>query len=196
MARSIRLIVSLLALALTVSAAGATSPQEARRAAIVTWFEGNVVPWLGDPRLVSAIKAQNAEHADLDEAAIRDLDLEWGMQATAVEQPFVREILDREVSKFLAEKKAASGGMITEIILMDARGLNVGLSDVTSDYWQGDEAKWQKTFLVGPGSLFVDDPDKDESTQSVQVQASMTVSDPASGEAIGAITIGVNLDKL
>jgi hypothetical protein len=46
--------------------------------------------------------------------------------------------------------------MITEMFVMDAKGLNVGQSDVTSDYWQGDEAKWQKTYGAGPGVVFVD----------------------------------------
>jgi hypothetical protein len=35
----------------------------------------------------------------------------------------------------------------------------VGQSDVTSDYWQGDEGKWQKTFGTGDANaIFVDIP--------------------------------------
>jgi uncharacterized phage infection (PIP) family protein YhgE len=35
----------------------------------------------------------------------------------------------------------------------DNKGLNVGQSDVTSDYWQGDEAKWKKSYKMGAGAV-------------------------------------------
>jgi hypothetical protein len=79
---------------------------------------------------------------------------------------------------------------------MDGKGLNVGQSDITSDYWQGDEAKWRKTFLVGPEAVFVDAVEKDESTQMLQSQVSVTIKDPTSGEPIGALTLGINLNAL
>ena len=82
-----------------------------------------------------------------------------------------------------------------EIILMDDKGLNVGQNDLTSDYWQGDEAKFQKSYGAGAGAVFVDAPEKDESTQMLQSQASLTIVDE-SGKPIGAITIGVNLSEI
>lgn len=156
----------------------------------------NVEGWLTDPVVVGAIKEQNTKTAGLDAAAIDKLDKEWRAQATASDKPFVNEVLARELSKFLMEKKDGSQGMITEMFVMDAKGLNVGQSDVTSDYWQGDEAKWQKTYGAGAGVVFVDEVEEDESTQALQSQASVTISDPETGEPIGAITIGINLDML
>jgi hypothetical protein len=85
---------------------------------------------------------------------------------------------------------------VTEAFVMDAKGMNVGMCDATSDYWQGDEAKWQKTYSVGPDAVFVDDVEQDESTQKFQVQTSITVVDPASGKAIGAMTVGLDAESL
>ena len=62
---------------------------------------------------------------------------------------------------------------------------------MTSDYWQGDEAKVQKTFGAGAGAVFVDEIELDESTQTYQGQVSFALTDPASGEVIGAVTIGL-----
>ena len=76
------------------------------------------------------------------------------------------------------------------------KGLNVGQSDPTSDYWQGDEAKWKKTFKVGPNAVHVSEAEMDDSTQMLQSQASVTITDPATGKAIGAITVGINLNEL
>ena len=79
---------------------------------------------------------------------------------------------------------------------MDDKGLNVAQSSVTSDYWQGDEAKWQKTFQAGPNAYHIGDVEEDESTQMFQSQVSYAITDPASGKVIGAITVGVNVEEL
>ncbi|MGO7624082.1 hypothetical protein ACC687_38970, partial [Rhizobium ruizarguesonis] len=57
--------------------------------------------------------------------------------------------------------KEASGGKITEIFVMGAKGLNVGQSDTTSDYCQGDEANFQKSFGAGKDAVFDADTDGD-----------------------------------
>jgi hypothetical protein len=84
----------------------------------------------------------------------------------------------------------------TEIFVMDNKGLNVGQSDITSDYWQGDEAKWQKTYSVGASAIHISDVAKDESTQSFQSQLSLPVVDPANNQVIGAVTIGINVEQI
>lgn len=185
----------LVASAIAFAPVSATA-EEAHVAPVKDFISSSVEGWLTDPIVIDAIKEQNAKTADLDQAAIDALDKDWRAQATASDKPMVDEVLGRALSKFLMEKKDASQGMITEMFVMDAKGLNVGQSDVTSDYWQGDEAKWQKTYSVGPGEVFVDEVEEDESTQALQSQASLTISDPATGEAIGAITVGINLDML
>ncbi|MGJ8570054.1 MAG: hypothetical protein ACSHXI_05045 [Hoeflea sp.] len=187
---------ALLAAGVLAFAPASALAEEAHVAPVKDFISQNVEGWLTDPLVISAIKEQNAKTSGLDQAAIDALDKDWRAQATASDKPFVDEVLSRALSKFLMEKKDGSQGMITEMFVMDAKGLNVGQSDVTSDYWQGDEAKWQKTYSEGPGVVFVDEVEKDESTQALQSQASVTISDPETGEAIGAITIGINLDML
>ena len=170
--------------------------EDAHVAPVKDFVSSNVEGWLADPVVIDAINEQNAKTSGLDQAAIDKMDKDWRAQATASDKPMVDEVLARALSKFLMEKKEGSEGMITEMFVMDAKGLNVGQSDVTSDYWQGDEAKWQKTYGVGAGVVFVDEVEEDESTQALQSQASVTISDPATGKPIGAITIGINLDML
>jgi len=146
------------------------------------------------PEVISAIKAQNAETAGFDEAKIIELDKKWRAETDVSDQPMIESVLGRTVSKQLADVQDASDGLFTEIFVMDAKGLNVGQSEVTSDYWQGDEAKWKETFLVGPDALHLGDVEEDASTQTFQSQVSMAVTDPDSGSVIGAITVGVNVE--
>ncbi|WP_350335224.1 PDC sensor domain-containing protein [Coralliovum pocilloporae] len=146
--------------------------------------------------VVAAIKAQNAETAGYDEAEILKLDNKWRAEADADSQPMIDGVLARPASEALAKIREDSDGLYTEIFVMDAKGLNVAQSDPTSDYWQGDEAKWQKTYQVGPDAIHLSEVEEDESTQTFQSQVSMSITDPADGSVIGAITVGVNVELL
>ena len=96
----------------------------------------------------------------------------------------------------LADARDASEGLITEAFAMDHVGLNVAVSDPTSDYWQGDEAKWRQTYKVGADAIHISDVELDESTQTYQSQVSLPVVDPDGGAPIGAVTFGINVELL
>lgn len=157
---------------------------------------GQIAEIAGSADVIAAVKAQNGETAGYDQAKIDELDKTWRAETEAVDQPMIDSVLDNPLSGYLAEVQDASDGLFTEIFVMDAKGLNVGQSDVTSDYWQGDEAKWQDTFGAGAGSVHVSELEQDDSTQLLQSQVSVTVVDPDSGDVIGAVTFGVNVENL
>ena len=155
---------------------------------------GEVKQWLESPVVWEQVKAQNSKHQGMSEAEIIGLDKQWRAETSASDQPLIRKVLATELSSYLNQVKEKSAGKYTEIFVMDAVGLNVGQSDVTSDYWQGDEAKWQKTFQAGPDSIHIGEVEMDESSQQLQVQLSLPVVE--NGTVIGAVTIGVNVDAL
>ncbi len=188
---------ALLGLMVLLTATVPTWAQEAIHVAPVRdYVEAHVRPWISDPSIISALKDQNEALSHLTFQAVMDLDRQWRAEFDSPHRPLITSVLSSPLSRFLMEKQAHSDGVITEIFVVDARGLSVGESEVSSDYWQGDEAKWQQTFLVGTGVLFIDEVQEDDSTQMLQSQASMTVSDPRTGQPIGSITVGINLDAL
>lgn len=189
-----RLVSTAIAGMLLVGGAGAQANDFAPQ--ITKELNERIKPWLGDPAVVDAIKAQNARTAALAAADIDRLDKQWRAEAKAGRGPLVDEVRGNALSTFLKARKEGSGGLYSEVFVMDAKGLNVGMSDTTSDYMQGDEGKWQKTYPVGPGAVFIDEVEFDDSSKAFQSQVSTTVVDPASGKAIGAITIGINVEKL
>lgn len=152
--------------------------------------------WMADAKVIAAINAQNQETAGYSQDQIMNLDKQWRAETSNQSRPLIDSVLKRELSEYLRAKKESAQGIVTEIFVMDAKGLNVGQSDVTSDYWQGDEAKWQETFLKGPQAIHVSEVEQDESTQAFQSQVSLPVVDPATGQVIGAVTVGVNVEQL
>lgn len=174
---------------------GLTASANEFRPEIETFMKQEVIGWLSDPAVVSAIKAQNEKHASISDGDIDTLDKTWRAEAKAGGGDLTGAVLGNDLSKFLKTKKDAAGGKIAEMFIMDNKGLNVGQSDMTSDYMQGDEGKWQKTFSKGAGAMFIDEVEFDESSKAFQSQASITIVDEA-GNPIGAITVGVNVEKL
>lgn len=165
-------------------------------AAAHSYVENTVSTWRGDPAIVDAVNAQNAVKAKLVQADIDKLDVEWRVESKTGSGPMIDAVLGKALSTCHKGLQTVSVGLITDVFVMDDKGLNVGQSDVTSDYWQGDERKWQKTFQVGPKAVFVDEVELEESSQRYQTQVSVSVVDPATGKVIGAITIGVDAEGL
>ncbi|TCP42457.1 hypothetical protein [Rhodovulum marinum] len=185
MARPIAKLTALFVLAASTAQAGEFDTQMA------AYLDSSVRGWASDPIIIQAITAQNATTASFDQAQIDGLDTSWRAQVGSSDASLIEPVITGPVADFLRANMAAAGGKITEIILMDAKGLNVAASGVTSDYWQGDEAKHADTFGVGPDAVHFGDIEFDESSQRYQAQISFTITDPASGAPIGAMTVAV-----
>ncbi len=156
----------------------------------------SIKQWVQDPKIVQAIKEQNLQHQHIEYDAIQKLDQQWRTEAQSDNKPLINKVMSTELSQHLKDIKERSNGSYTEIIIMDNKGLNVGQSDITSDYWQGDEDKWKKTYLAGPNAVDIGDIKLDESSQSFQSQISVPVIDPDTQKVIGAATVGVFVNSL
>jgi hypothetical protein len=142
-----------------------------------------------DPIIIEAVKAENAKGKSMDE--IKAMDEKW--KNTAGVADFMRSLMDSACGKHIREFQK-SQPYFSEIFVMDNQGANVAMTDKTTDYWQGDEAKFQKSFNNGAGAVFVDEVEFDESTQTYLVQVSVPVMD--GDKAIGSITFGIDVEQV
>ena len=139
-----------------------------------------------DPDIVRALKAKNASGES--EAEIQRKDKEWMANPKNTLQ---KELLGNACAQRL-RKLVEGDAIIVEAFVMDAKGALVCTTHETSDYWQGDEAKWQKTYGEGR-KVFVDTPSLDASTGTYAVQLSALVSDE--GGKIGALTLTLKVPR-
>ncbi len=151
--------------------------------------------WLQTPVVQISVESQNHRYANVNQDQIDKLDKQWRAESKEKIQPLIAAVLNNPLSTYLTQIQAASGGLLTEIFVMDDKGLNVGQSSITSDFWQGDEAKFQKTYPVGPDAVFIDEAELNEGTKTWRAQVNMTVVDE-SKKPIGAVTVEVNLTEL
>ncbi|MBK1697610.1 hypothetical protein CKO21_10170 [Rhodovibrio salinarum] len=151
--------------------------------------------WSQDPTVLITLRAWNEKHADLDQDDIDRMDQDWRKQTASDQKPLIAELLGAPLSAMLLRIQADSDGRLIETFVMDKNGLNVGQSAVTSDYWQGDEAKFQESFGRGPGAVHYGEVEVKDTGRRAQ-QVSLTIVDPRTGEPIGAITAEFDLDLI
>jgi hypothetical protein len=143
--------------------------------------------------IINAVDQQNIDNFGLTNADIDNLDQRWRQEKFRGDGSLISSKMNNDLSSFLRGIKAASGGVITEIFVMDNHGLNVGQTDGTGDYMQGDEAKWKETYPVSAMAVFIDAVEEDGGKNVSQT--SLTVARD-NGARLGAVTIGINVDAL
>jgi hypothetical protein len=194
--RTFSRLAALVAASMMIGFAAPAPAQDDYSAPLTELANGKLREIAQNPVLVSAIMAQNEQTAAYDQAKIDALDKQWRAEVDAAAKPLIDATLATDASKYLSSVQADSAGLFTEIFATDNKGLNVAQSTVTSDYWQGDEDKFSKSFGMGADAVFLGDVEQDESTQTYQSQVSITITDPATGAPIGSITAGVDLSAL
>lgn len=169
--------------------AGVTGSAEASDA-VKTFVTTTLIPLCTDPVLVAEVKAQNAKKVDL--AEIQKIDEEWknAEDELPIHVEKTSNVCAHEIRKIVAANPA-----IVEAFAMDDQGANVGQNALTSDYWQGDEAKWKNSFNGGQGGVDIGKVDFDKSTNAQLQQVSLPIIDE-NGVVVGAITYGIAVGRL
>lgn len=134
-----------------------------------------------------AVKSQNSKRVSLDK--IKQIDKEW--KGTKELTPFKRSLQGGNAG-ILLKQTVVLNAIYGELFLTDNQGANVATYPATSDYWQGDEAKFTESFKGG-GRVFVGPVEYDDSSKSVSIQISVPVFDEAN-RVIGVLVGGVILD--
>jgi hypothetical protein len=185
------LLVSLLMVGISLAAPVVIA--DSHEAKINQYIDSDIRGWLSSDELIRVVDMQNIKHLGITANEINRLDQRWRKERLRDNGALIASVMGNELSAFLRGIKAASGGVITEIFVMDNVGLNVGQTNGTGDFMQGDEAKWQKTYLISAGAVFIDAVEEEDGLNISQV--SLTVARPNNAR-LGAITIGINVDAL
>lgn len=139
-----------------------------------------------DPEIMRALRSKNNGGETAEE--IQRKDKEW----TQNPQFALRKSLTNSACGQRLRELTKADANVVEVILMDKNGANVCVSHETTDYWQGDEAKFQKTFGETK-DVFVDEARLDQSTGVYSIQISVLVRDGMA--KAGALTLGLRVNK-
>ena len=126
-----------------------------------------------------------------DADTVRQIDQQWQRQQTP--PPTVGNVLSNAASRFLRDV-AQNDTIYSELLLTDAQGRLVAASEITSDYFQGDEEWWRDAFnRRGP---HISDVSWDASARTYVIEISVPVFAPGSDEIAGVLKAATNSGEM
>jgi GAF domain-containing protein/HAMP domain-containing protein len=100
--------------------------------------------------------------------------------------PLVQEAFANQATLELREFQAAFPSNV-EVFITDVYGGLVGTTNRTSDYYQADEEWWQAAYNDGQGTVYLGEPEFDESVGALVTQIASPIRDDETGEIIGIL---------
>lgn len=145
------------------------------------------------PSIVAAVEQANVDRADWSVENISQQDKAWTEADPSIEAT-VKEIAGNEISSYLIDFRSTNPENV-EIFVTDELGLNIAMTNKTSDFLQADEAWWISTFANGHGFNYLGSVEYDESSDVYAMKIGVPVIDPDTHEAIGVLrgTLDISL---
>lgn len=154
------------------------------------YVTGKLLALTDNAVFVQTVEAQNAKKMSLSE--IQATDKKW--IAAEQELPIQKETRSNTCAEELIKQLKARPA-VAEAFVMDDQGAVVCENNLTSDYWQGDEAKWKNSYKGGKGGVDAGKVKFDKSANSNLQQVSLPII-AKGGKVIGAVTFGLLVDQL
>jgi hypothetical protein len=136
------------------------------------------------PEIRRAAAAANAQ--PFDAARAKETDAKW--RGDAAGTAAAAGVLATPAAQFLADL-VSHDSVYREILVTDLHGRLVAASNLTSDYFQGDEDWWIRSVDAGRGRVSVTDVRRDESAQVYAFEIAVPVHALGDGELAGVMKI-------
>lgn len=155
--------------------------------------------------LTESLNVQQALRASPQQetlAEILSIDSKWQALAPEAMLPLASHILSLPASQSLKDWQSSHQGLVTETMVINNMGAIAAMSQLTSDFWQGDEPK----FLEVAGgelsaephvrkALFISPIRYDHSTARFQISVSVPVFSADDVAPSGVIILGLDIEK-
>lgn len=139
-------------------------------------------------------KAWNAEQAEKNKDSYSYQEWVWSSKK---DKEYRNKHTSTPAAKAIKEIQDGTSGVVSEFFVTDAKGGNVAQTQVTSDWFQGDEAKFKDP--IAAGAITTDKPKRDETTGETGVHVSIPIyQTDASGtkSLLGVAVVLIVIDKI
>ena len=147
----------------------------------------------GNPLIIEEVKKYNEKNKDISLEEIKKMDQRWIASQGVTD--FMKEFLTGPNAEFLIAFQESQEGIV-EMFITDAKGLNVVMTNKTSDYYQADEDWWVKCYADGRGLSYSGDIEYDESAMSESIPVFVPIKDPERGQVIGVIKTIIDIASI
>lgn len=146
-----------------------------------------------DPLIVKQVRESNEKDKGLSLSEILKLDKHW--RRTEGLDEFIKSFLTNECANKLIEFQEAHEEF-PEIFVSNEKGLIVGETNKTSDYYQADEDWWIEAYNKGQGKSYHGEIEYDASSHTEAICVYVPVMDPKTKKTIGVIKAIVDITAI
>ena len=137
-----------------------------------------------NPQIIEIIKKFNKKNQKISISDFLKDDKKW--KETKGINDFIKPFIINECAQFLIEFQEQYDEF-PEIFITDEKGLIVGETNKTSDYYQADEQWWIEAYNDGIGKIYYGVIEYDESAHAEAIPIYIPVMDSQDKKAIGVI---------
>lgn len=151
--------------------------------------------WSQLPHVLDTLVEHNELNRSLTKGDIARREQVWDEAFGQRSYDSVEAWVDETLSEEMAGWVAASDGVLLQIILLDARGFTVATSAMTADFWVGNTSVYQQAIEQQPGQLVFDPVRFYRATERFNAHVSVVIEHPDTGETLGVLSVGVNVEE-
>jgi len=137
------------------------------------------------PSLAEAVVAANESRAGWTTEQITILDEAWKAGSPSIDDT-IAGISSNDLSAYLTDFIQSNTAEV-EVFVTDQKGLNIAMTDQTSDFLQSDEGWWKAAFADGKGDTYIGAVEYDESSHTYAMNLGVPVRDPQNNKVIGVL---------
>lgn len=104
------------------------------------------------------------------------MDDAWSSNSPDAEQT-VNGVANNDLSGYLIDFIKSNPAEV-EVFVTDLKGMNIAMTDKTSDFLQSDEGWWKSTYSNGIGAVYIGEVEYDESSQAYAMNLGVPIRDP------------------
>ena len=149
--------------------------------------------------IIQGAQANNAQYEESEDSPEKQIAIvasQWP-RSSKDDEP-VKSILESDISAELNRFQELFPDN-TQLLVTDKYGGQIGATRRTRDYFKGDEAWWQETYVDGFGSVYIGNPNYDSETRTYSVIMAVPIhaqKENGGGEIAGVIQAIVSFEAL
>ncbi|MCA9406816.1 MAG: hypothetical protein KC684_09770, partial [Candidatus Omnitrophica bacterium] len=145
-----------------------------------------------NPLIIRCLEDSNEKNRNISLKEIREKDRQW-LSLKEYSQEY-NTFVNQRCSNFLKDfQQKNDHDVYVEIFITDLKGLNVAMTNKTTDYYQADEEWWVKVFSGGKGYSYYGDIEIDESALSHSISLYLPIKNTEQDALVGVMKVVLDI---
>ena len=145
--------------------------------------------------IVETLRTYNKARKSMTQADIDGLEATWHAELDSGNRPLITGVVRNMTALRMRKVIRDTGRVISDINVIDARGVSIAQTTVFPHIWQGTAAEARDIAAADPNMVLISSVGSEASEQARQLEAFFPVTDPDTNELIGAVILVVEAES-